>query len=41
MHDEAIKLTGEMTSKSLQEYRAAKFGYLAQTYDTLLMFRRS
>jgi hypothetical protein len=40
LHDEAIKLTGEMESKSLQEYRAAKGGYLAQTYDTVLMFTR-
>ena len=40
LQDVAIKLTGEMESKSLQEYRAAKGGYLAQTYDTVLMFRK-
>jgi hypothetical protein len=40
LHDEAIKLTGEMESKSLQEYRAAKGRYLAQTYDTVLIFTR-
>jgi hypothetical protein len=41
LYDMAIKLTGEMKSKELQEYRAAKFGYLAQTYDTVLIFRKS
>jgi hypothetical protein len=41
LQDAAIKLTGEMKSKSLQEYRAAKFGYLAQTYDTVLIFRKT
>lgn len=40
LRDESIKLTSEMKSKSLQEYRATKFGYLAQTYDTVLMFKR-
>lgn len=40
LKDCAIKLTGEMESKTLQEYRATKFGYLAQTYDTVLMFKR-
>ncbi|GAI82830.1 unnamed protein product, partial [marine sediment metagenome] len=40
LKDCAVKLTGEMESKSLQEYRAAKFGYLAQTYDTVLMFKK-
>ena len=40
LKDSAIKLTGEMESKALQEYRAGKFGYLAQTYDTVLMFQR-
>lgn len=36
LRDEAIKLTGEMRSKSLQEYRATRFGYLAQTFDVVL-----
>lgn len=40
LQDMAIKLTGEMKSKELQEYRAAKFGYLAQTYDTVLIFKK-
>lgn len=38
--DSAVKLTGEMKGKALQEYRANKFGYYAQMYDTLLIFRR-
>lgn len=38
--DSAVKLTGEMKSKALQEWRAEKFGYYAQMYDTLLIFRR-
>lgn len=41
LHDMAIKLTGEMKSKALQEYRATKFGYLAQTYDTVLIFTKN
>lgn len=40
LYDEAIKLTGEMKGKTLQEYRAAKGGYLAQTYDAVLIFKR-
>lgn len=40
LQDEAIKLTGEMKGKTLQEYRAAKFGYLAQTFDMVLMFKK-
>jgi hypothetical protein len=40
LQDAAIKLTGEMQSKTLQEYRAAEHGYLAQTYDTVLMFKK-
>lgn len=41
LQDEAIKLTGEMKGKTLQEYRAAKFSYLAQTFDTVLMFKKA
>lgn len=41
LYDMAVKLTGEMKSKALQEYRASKFGYLAQTYDTVLIFRKT
>jgi len=41
LHDEAIKLTAEQKGKALQEYRAAKFGYLAQAFDMVLIFRKS
>lgn len=38
--DEAVKLSAEQTGKQLQEYRAAKHGYLPQNYDTVLMFKK-
>jgi len=41
LYDEAIKLTAEQKGVALQEYRASKFGYLAQTFDTVLIFRRA
>ena len=40
LYDEAVKLTAEQKSTSLQEYRAAKFGYLAQTFDMVLIFKK-
>lgn len=40
LYDEAIKLSGEQRGKELQEYRAAKYGYLAQTFDSVLIFRK-
>jgi len=40
LQDEAVKLTAEQKSTGIQEYRAAKFGYLAQTFDMVLMFRK-
>jgi len=39
LFDEAIKLTAEQKSTGIQEYRAAKHGYLAQTFDTVLIFK--
>ena len=38
--DEAIKLSAEQKGKQLQEYRAAKDGYLPQNYDTVLIFKK-
>lgn len=38
--DKAVKLTSEMKSKALQEYRSKKFGYFAQMYDVLLIFKK-
>lgn len=38
--DEAIKLSAEQKGKRLQEYRAAKHGYLPQNYDTVLIFKK-
>ena len=40
LQDEAVKLTAEQKSTGIQEYRAAKFGYLAQTFDIVLIFRK-
>jgi len=40
LHDIAIKLTAEQSSSGLQEFRASKFGFLAQTYDSVLMFKK-
>jgi len=40
LYDEAIKLTAEQKGKALQEYRATKFGYLAQAFDMVLIFRK-
>ena len=40
LFDEAIKLTVEQKGKALQEYRASKFGYLAQAFDMVLIFKR-
>jgi hypothetical protein len=39
--DEAIKLSAEQKGKQLQEYRAEKFGYLPQNYDTVLIFKKA
>jgi len=41
LFDEAIKLTAEQKGKALQEYRASKFGYLAQAFDMVLIFRKA
>jgi len=41
LFDEAIKLTAEQKGKALQEYRATKFGYLAQAFDMVLIFRKA
>lgn len=40
LYDEAIKLTREQKSTGLQEYRASKYGYMAQTFDTVLIFKK-
>lgn len=40
LHDEAVKLTAEQKSSGIQEYRASKFGYLAQTFDMILIFKK-
>lgn len=40
LYDEAIKLTAEQKGVALQEYRATKFGYLAQTFDMVLIFKK-
>lgn len=40
LQDEAIKLTSEQKGLAIQEYRASKFGYMAQTFDTVLIFRK-
>ena len=40
LFDAAIKLTGGQRSSGIQEYRAEKFGYFAQKYDTVLMFKK-
>jgi hypothetical protein len=40
LFDEAIKLTSEQKSSGLQEYRAAEHGYLAQTFDMVLIFKK-
>jgi len=40
LYDEAIKLTKEQKSTAIQEHRAAKHGYMAQTYDTILIFKK-
>lgn len=40
LQDEAVKLTAEQKSTGIQEYRAAKFGYLAQTFDMVLIFKK-
>jgi len=40
LQDEAVKLTTEQKSTGIQEYRATKFGYLAQTFDMILMFKK-
>lgn len=39
--DEAIKLSAEQKGKQLQEYRAEKYGYLPQNYDTVLIFKKA
>jgi len=41
LQDEAVKLTAEQKSTGIQEYRATKFGYLAQTFDMVLMFKKA
>jgi len=40
LQDEAVKLTAEQKSTGIQEYRATKSGYLAQTFDMVLMFKK-
>lgn len=40
LQDKAIKLTKSQQSSGLQEHRARKFGYLAQTFDTILVFKK-
>jgi len=40
LFDEAIKLTREQKSTGLQEYRATKYGYMAQTFDMVLIFKK-
>lgn len=39
-YDEAVKLTREQKSSGLLEFRAAKFGYMAQTFDMVLIFKK-
>jgi hypothetical protein len=40
LYDEAVKLTREQKSSGLQEYRASKYGYMAQTFDMILIFKK-
>jgi len=40
LFDIAIKLTVNQKSSGLQEYRAAKYGHMAQTFDTILIFKK-
>jgi len=40
LFDEAVKLTREQKSSGLQEYRASKYGYMAQTFDMILIFKK-
>jgi len=38
--DEAVTITSGHKGRRLQEYRAAEHGYLAQTFDIVLIFRK-
>lgn len=40
LFDEAVKLTREQKSSGLQEYRGAKFGFMPQTFDMVLVFKK-
>jgi hypothetical protein len=40
LFDEAVKITRQQKSSGLQEYRAAKYGYMAQTFDMVLIFKK-
>jgi hypothetical protein len=40
LYDEAVKLSAEQKGDRLQRYRATEHGYLAQTFDMVLIFKK-